>query len=94
MQINQHSEFVSYEFTKLELESGSQFHHLQKAILQNERMSIMQELINLKPDDMTESGKETYWQREAYLRGQLDILTHILARSTTYENLANQPESN
>ena len=90
MQINPQNDFVTYDMTQGEFEAGSQFHHLQKAVLQNNRVSIMQELINLKPDDMSESGKETYWQREAYLRGQLDILTHVLAQSTKYEEQANE----
>ena len=87
MQVKQNSDLVSYELTDEELANGSQLHYLQKAVIQNERITLMQELINLKPDDMTASGKETYWQREAYIRGQLDILTHLITKSTTYESL-------
>ena len=85
MQINNSSDLVSYTLTDEESANGSQLHGLQKAVLQNDRIAIMQDIINLKPDSMDEAGKETYWQREAYLRGQLDMLTYILSRSTAYE---------
>lgn len=93
MQPSLNNEFIVYDLTELESEVGKQFNHLQQAVIQNERMSITRDLINLRPDDMTDSGKETYWQREAYLRGQLDILTHILAQSTAATEKT-QSESN
>lgn len=85
MQINQNSDLLTYDMTADEVVASQQFSHLQKAYLQNERVAVMQDLINLKPDEMTEAGKETYWQREAYLRGQLDILTLLLRQSASHE---------
>lgn len=85
MQVNQNSDLVTYSLEDTEVVVGNTLNYLQKAAIQNQRVAISQELINLKPDDMTNAGKETYWQREAYLRGQLDILTHLLQLSESYE---------
>lgn len=85
MQVNQNSDLVTYSLEEAEVVVGNTLNYLQKAAIQNQRVAISQELINLKPDDMTTAGKETYWQREAYLRGQLDILTHLLQLSESYE---------
>lgn len=86
MQIKQDSNFVSYELTDHEHENGCVLNYLQRGVIQNQRVEVMEQLVGLTPSVMTQDGKESYWQQEAYLRGQLDILTHLLERSTTIEN--------
>lgn len=92
MQVNNNSNFITYELSELDVANGSQLNYLQAAIIQNQRVNIMQDLVNLKPDDMSSNGKETYWQREAYLRGQLDILTHLIDTSKAIQ-IAVDPNS-
>ena len=93
MQINQLSDLVTYTLTDQEQLNGMVINHLQRAVMQNQRVEIISQLVSLTPQNMEVSGKETYWQQEAYLRGQLDILTHILERSTAVENTENNSQS-
>lgn len=90
MQIKQDSNFVSYELTPSEQENGCVLNYLQRGVIQNQRVEVMEQLVGLTPGNMNQDGKESYWQQEAYLRGQLDILTHLLERSTTIENHHNE----
>lgn len=91
MQINNNSEFVSYDMTEDEQLNGQILNHLQKAVIQNQKVSVMAQLVQLSPERMDENGKESYWQQEAYLRGQLDIYTHLLTVSQAAE-LAVDPD--
>lgn len=89
MQVKQNSDFVTYELTDQEFIAGSTFNYLQSAIIQNRRIDVTEQLVQLKPNRMNDEGKESYWQEEAYLRGQLDILTHLLTASKAAELAAN-----
>lgn len=86
MQINLNSDCVTYLIEEEELRSGCHLNYLQRAVIQNQRVEIMQSLTSLTPSTMSEEGKETYWQQEAYLRGQLDILTHLIAKAEAVES--------
>lgn len=85
MQINSNSNLVSYAISDIEDTNGRIFNYLQCAVIQNRRVEVMDELAHLKPDELTQPGKETYWQRQAYLRGELDALTHMLDTSKALE---------
>lgn len=85
MQVNNNSDFVTYTISEQEQLNGTILNYLQKAVIQNERMRIMEQLVQLTPENMNTSGQETYWQQEAYLRGQLDIYTHLLTASKAAE---------
>jgi hypothetical protein len=92
MQVNHNSNLVTYVIDEAELLSGSHLNYLQVAVLQNQRVEIMEQLISLTPSTMSKEGQETYWQQEAYLRGQLDILTHLIATSASLATPSTQSE--
>jgi hypothetical protein len=81
MQINHNSDCITYVIEEQELLSGCALNYLQRAVIQNMRVEIMQQLVSLTPSTMSQEGKETYWQQEAYLRGQLDILTNLISKA-------------
>lgn len=85
MQTNLNSDLVTYQLEEGEEANGAHLNHLQKAVIQNERVAIIRQLAFLTPSTLTEDGKESYWQQEAYLRGQCDILTHLLEKSSAVE---------
>jgi hypothetical protein len=91
MQINHNSNLVTYLIEEAELLSGSHLNYLQRAVIQNMRVDIMEQKASLTPTTLSEEGKESYWQQEAYLRGQLDILTHLIAKAEAIEST--QPHS-
>jgi hypothetical protein len=67
--------FSSYNLTEQELKLGAQLSSLNVAVIQNLRSTIAEEKLNLvfTPNDVL-----SYTQQEAYLKGQLDILQHLL----------------
>lgn len=93
MQVNQRNDFVTYELTEDEFVAGSTLNYLQVGVIQNRRMEITEQLVQLKPHRLNDEGKESYWQEEAYLRGQLDILTHLITASKAAELAVNPDQS-
>lgn len=85
MQTNLNSDLITYQLEESEALNGAHLNSLQKAVIQNERVAIIKQLAFLSPSSMNEEGKETYWQQEAYLRGQLDILSNLLDKSRAVE---------
>lgn len=73
--------YSTYQLSETELIEGTILSFFQQAVLQNMRMLTIEQKLSLTPASLTEDGKESYWQQEAYLRGQLDILTHLLQAS-------------
>lgn len=94
MQHNLNSNYITHIMNESEILSGTVLNYLQKGVLQNRKVEVMEQLVGLTPTSMTEDGKETYWQQEAYLRGQLDILTHLLTASESVEQTLEQTQSN
>lgn len=93
MQINQSSDLVTYILSEEEVNLGHLLTHYNVGVIQNRRVEIVQQLASLTPSTMSAEGKETYWQQEAYLRGQLDILSHLIAaHNAVYE--ASQSQQN
>lgn len=84
--------FTSYELTDKEALEGSVLTSLQMQVIQNTMASIAEEKIRLEYDH---TNPVRFAQAEASLKGQLDILTHILNASTiAAEELANPTASN
>ena len=77
--------YTTYALTAQEEEDGQILNPLLKAVIQNRRMEIIAQKLGLKAE-MSEEGQRNYWQLEAYLRGQLDILTHLLEASDAIES--------
>lgn len=69
------STFTSYTLTEDEARNGSILTSLNIAAIQNLRCKIAEEKLNLTftPNDVL-----SFTQQEAYLKGQLDILSHLL----------------
>ena len=86
MQPNLNNDLITYSMTEDEVAAGAVLNSLQKAALQNEKVELIRQLASLTPDSMSAEGKESYWQQEAYLRGQLDIYTHLLEKSSIVES--------
>lgn len=93
MQINPNSDTVTYTLSAEEEQGGVLLNHLQRAVLQNTRVEIINQLAFLSPDNLSTEGKESFWQQEAYLRGQLAIITNLMDKSTAVEQVLNQSES-
>ena len=67
--------FTSYQLSEEDSRNGAMLTSLNVAVIQNLRSSIAEEKLRLPftPNDVL-----TYSQQEAHLRGQIDILTHLL----------------
>lgn len=78
MNINPNSLYNSYNLSEAELLEGCLLNPHQRARIQNMRLETIEQKLSLAPSSLTPDGKESYWQQEAYLRGQLDILTNLL----------------
>ncbi len=84
--------FSSYTLNEQEVKLGSQLTSLNVAVIQNLRSTIAEEKLNLvfTPNDVL-----SYTQQEAYLKGQLDILQHLLTTnedSQQYHTINTQQE--
>ena len=84
MQIIPHS-FNRYELSDDEIKAGQAFTLSNQAVIQNLVATIAEEKLHLVLDA---TNITAYAQQEAYLRGQLDILRHLLDLSSF-----NQPTS-
>lgn len=62
----------------------------QRARLQNDLVGAIEQKLSLAPSDMTAASKESYWQQEAYLRGQIDYINTLLVGSDDVAVLAMQ----
>lgn len=91
MQPNLSSNLVQYNLDNSELITGSTLNYFQAAVIQNMRVDIIQQLVNTTPQELTESGKAEYFQQKAYLRGQLDILSHLLDASSSASSESSLP---
>lgn len=82
------NEFQAWEFTEEELEVASILSELQEARINTLRAEIAAQKLNLVADT-TNPG--AYWQQEAYLRGQIDILSHMVTASNVIKSQQSQP---
>lgn len=93
MQPNLSSNLVQYNLDPGETLTGSTLNYFQVAVIQNMRVDIIQQLVNTTPQDLTDPGRAEYFQQKAYLRGQLDILTHLLDASKAVEQSSSTDSS-
>lgn len=70
------STFTSYTLTEEESRKGAMLSSLNVACIQNLRCQLAEEKLNLP---FTPHDVASYQQQEAHLKGQLDILAHLLA---------------
>jgi len=73
--------YETYKLSESETLEASVLYPLQLMALKNTLAEIVDQKLHLTPNDLSAAEKESYWQQEAYLRGQLDIITHLLAAS-------------
>ncbi len=68
--------FTTYSLSEEETKLGQQLSSLNVSVLQNQRAQIAEEKLNLvfTPNDVL-----SYTQQEAYLKGQLDLITYLLS---------------
>ena len=78
--------FTSFELNAEETKLGCVLTTLNVAKIQNLRSQIAEEKLNLvfTPNDVL-----SYTQQEAYLKGQLDILSHLLAENESSQQFHN-----
>ena len=81
--------FTSYDLNEKEALQGSIFSSLQLQCLQNQLANTAEEKIRLEFDTKDPSS---FIQQEAYKRGQLDLLEHLIESSTVSEDILNNPE--
>jgi len=67
--------FSSYTLSEEEELHGQTFTNLNIAVLQNIRCQAAQDKLNL---DFTPNDVLTYSQKEAYLKGQLDLIQYLM----------------
>lgn len=79
--------FTSYNLDETEYNNGCTLSSLNIAVIQNLRSNIAEEKLNLTLDT---DKPIKFAQDEAYLRGQLDMLNHLL----DLHEAAIQPSSN
>ena len=78
MTIKEINAFTKFPLSETEERAGAILTSLNLAAIQNMRADIAQSKINLP---FTPNDPLSYAQEEAYLRGQLDILLHLIDRS-------------
>ena len=74
------STFSKYTLTDVEALTGRILNDMQLGVLHNMRTDIAEQKINLK---FTPNDVGTFAQDEAFLKGQLDLLTHLIDSSAT-----------
>lgn len=81
MELVPHS-FNKFELSAEEYKAGCVLTLSNQAVIQNLISDVAEEKLRLvlDPQNLTE-----YAQQEAYLRGQLDILNHLLSLSKSFE---------
>ena len=81
--------FSSYELTAEEELQGQLLNQLQQAALQNLLCTVAKQKLELVLDT---AAPLAFTQQEAYLRGQYDVLTHLLSlNEMAAETLRNPP---
>jgi hypothetical protein len=87
MAILKNSQFTEYELTDEEEYSGSILTDTQKQVIQNDRVDVATQLINL---EFTSQDPLIFAQQRARLQGQLWQLNYILERSDQAEQMLAQ----
>ena len=77
--------FITYELTEEEAIQGAILTVSQKQNIQNHRANIAEEKLSL---DYDVNNPQAFLQKEAHLKGQLDVLNWLLDSSEAAEDLA------
>lgn len=85
--MNTSNPFQLVTLTASEEQGGSILNSVQKAVLQNRRVEIAVQKLNLP---FTPSHPLEYTQQEAFLRGQLDLIQWLFDLSDSTEQLVAQ----
>lgn len=72
------SSFTQYELSPTDTITGTILTSLNIAVIQNMRATIAEQKLNL---EFTPNDVLSYTQQEAFLKGQLDILQHLIDSS-------------
>ena len=88
--LNNNSKYATYIIHPSEQLECDILYPSQKAKLKNLLVDAIEQRVGLTPSDMSAAGKESYWQQEAYLRGQIDFINYLLAASEEAEKAATQ----
>lgn len=83
-------QFTSWNLSEQELFSGSILNYLQKQVIQNDLARIAEQILTLRFDP---NNQNQFVQDDAFLKGQLALLRHMLDRSAEAENLATKQSS-
>ena len=87
MHPNLNSPYTTFTLSEQEETESAILSPTQRARVQNLRVETLEQKLSLAPSSLTPDSKESYWQQEAYLRGQLDILSHLLAADEAAQSL-------
>ena len=87
MHPNLNSSYTTFTLSEQEETESAILSPTQRARVQNLRVETLEQKLSLAPSSLTSDSKESYWQQEAYLRGQLDILSHFLAADEAAQSL-------
>lgn len=93
--LNLESKYNTFILTEEEELQAAVLDPLKAMYLRNKLLEVIEQKLTLAPTDLTPAGKESYWQQEAYLRGQFDVIHWLLDSSTAaIEALSNPSEGN
>ena len=82
--LNPNSKYQTYNIAPTELVESHFLAPAQRAHLQNQLVDVIEQKLALSAT-LTPEGKESYWQQEAYLRGQIDFINYLLECSDRVE---------
>lgn len=81
--------YATFELSERDYIEGCLLNPVQRARIQNLRMEVVEQKLALTPSSLTAADKESYWQQEAYLRGQLELIdTLLVGAKVAAESLA------
>ena len=84
-----------FDLTEEEAQGADVLTSLNRVKLQNLRVSLMVQKFALAPTLNEHGSDPTYWQAEAHLRGQMDLIDQLLEADDTVRALYSQnPQPN
>lgn len=81
-----------FELDADELTIGMLLPDLNKAFIQNYKVDLVKQKINITFDPESLNAQTKFAQEEAYIRGQIDALDYLLTMATTAETLSASPD--
>lgn len=87
------AKYATFELSERDYIEGCLLNTMQRARIQNLRMEIVEQKLILTPSSLSAADKESYWQQEAYLRGQLELIDTLLAGAQVASESLETPTS-